>query len=627
MTDHLSPLDVLELPPEPPPGGPVLWLRENLFSSVGSGVLSVVSIVIALFSFVSAVSWGFAPDRRWDAVTANLRLLMVQSYPQEQIHRVWISVGIVFVLIAAMLAWNKSGGKVAPRDLAKLLIGVGIILLAITALLPDGAEKWQTVGSAWFWGIGGVVALGGGLILGRLPEQTRKAQSIPIMGLVGGAMVAIIVFLQTATLAFPIEGAGPPEVPADRILDALPIAKTTANPWMYIFALTIATFVVVSYLRTNFEGDQSRVRRWLTIAFSVSLPVIALVILRDPQINSDTLVKFMVTGAVFAVLGAFALLWFGSPEAGEARGALASIVGVVAFVVFAFPGILPIPDGLTPFIEPFNFRILLAAFALFALAAPTFGGAGRALVRYAIGWAVTAAVIAFAVIIITTVSTVDVQVSFFIGGLGLTFLLSITAIVLSFPLGVLLALGRTSSMPIFRMMSTVYIEVVRGVPLITWLLVAVVMLPVALPAGVSLSLVMRALIFMTLFSAAYLAENVRGGLQAVGSGQAEAAKALGMTTLQMTVFITLPQALRAVIPALVGQVIAIFKDTSLVTIVGLFDFLHIARQAINQQSRPYNFIGVFLEPLIFAAFVYWMFTFTVSRMSQRLEKKLGVGER
>jgi general L-amino acid transport system permease protein len=132
---------------------------------------------------------------------------------------------------------------------------------------------------------------------------------------------------------------------------------------------------------------------------------------------------------------------------------------------------------------------------------------------------------------------------------------------------------------------------------------------------------------MTFFNAAYLAENVRGGLQAIPRGQYEASMAMGLTTTQTTVFITMPQALKAVIPALVGQVIATFKDTSLVTIVGLFDFLHIARMVIPAQTQPFAFLGSIKETLLFAAVVYWIFTFSFSRISLRLEKKLGVGER
>ena len=231
------------------------------------------------------------------------------------------------------------------------------------------------------------------------------------------------------------------------------------------------------------------------------------------------------------------------------------------------------------------------------------------------------------VVLMSAPSTVRVASATFLGGLALTLVLSVAAILLSFPMGILLALGRTSKMPIFRLLSTAYIEVVRGVPLITWLLVAFIMLPVALPQGVEIGSVARAIAAMTFFNAAYVAENVRGGLQSVGRGQYEAAKAMGLSATQTTVFISMPQALKAVIPALVGQTIALFKDTSLVTIVGLFDFLHIARQVIPSQTTPFLFIGTIKETLLFAAVVYWMFTFSFSRMSLRLEKKLGVGER
>jgi general L-amino acid transport system permease protein len=627
MTDHLAPIDLEELAPEKPPSGPVLWIKENLASTWISAILSVLSILLAIFAFRGAVLWLFAGDRRWDAVVANMKLLSVHSYPEAQIARVWISVGIVFVLVAALLAWNRVGGKVAPRKLARVLMTVGIALVLVGILMPAESTKWETLGNRWLWLIGGAVLSLIGAALTRLPDDRRKAESVPIMGIVAVAMLGIITFLQTAKMAFPIPGIAPPENAADRIFEATPIAKSTANPWTAIILLAMATFVVMSWLRSRAKDDGTGVKRVLVSLIVASFPVIVLAILRDPQIDSEMLQKFVVTGLVFAVGGAFAVRWFGAADAGESRRAIASILTLFAFIMLAFPGILPLPSSVTPFTEPFLFRLLLVAFALYSLAAPTFGGAGSALTRYVIGWVGTAIVITYAIILITTESTVVVPGNFFLGGLGLTFLLSITAISLSFPLGVVLALGRTSSMPIFRMMSTAYIELVRGVPLITWLIVAFVMLPVTLPEGIELSGVMRALIFMTLFSAAYLAENVRGGLQSIGKGQAEAAQALGLSTLQMTVFITLPQALRAVIPALVGQVIAIFKDTSLVTIVGLFDFLHIARSAINQQSQPYNFVGVFLEPLLFAAGTYWIFTFTVSRMSLRLEKKLGVGER
>jgi general L-amino acid transport system permease protein len=276
----------------------------------------------------------------------------------------------------------------------------------------------------------------------------------------------------------------------------------------------------------------------------------------------------------------------------------------------------------------FTVRWSMVALALFALAAPTFGGEGSGRRAFLGAWAGSIVVITFFTVLLAAESTVNTpgNVSPF-GGLMLTILISTVAMVASFPLGVVLALGRTSTMPIFRLMSTAYIEFVRGVPLITWLIVGFVMLPVALPEGIEIGGIARAVGALTFFSAAYLAENVRGGLQAIPRGQYEASQAMGLTTAQTTVFIVLPQALRAVIPTLVGQVIATFKETSLVTIVGLADLLHIARQIIPGQSQPFNFIGVVQEPLVFVSFVYWMFTYSFSRMSQRLEKKLGVGER
>ena len=179
-------------------------------------------------------------------------------------------------------------------------------------------------------------------------------------------------------------------------------------------------------------------------------------------------------------------------------------------------------------------------------------------------------------------------------------------------------------MPIFRVVSTTYIELVRGIPFITVLIFFNLIFQLFLPPGVQFDPVTLAIVAGTLFSAAYLAENVRGGLQAIPNGQYEASRAMGLSTLQLTVFIVLPQALRAVIPALVGQTIAIFKDTSLVAIIGLFDFLYIANRVIPAQTI---FLGIKLENIVFISAVYWLFTFSFSRASLRIEKKVGLGER
>ena len=209
------------------------------------------------------------------------------------------------------------------------------------------------------------------------------------------------------------------------------------------------------------------------------------------------------------------------------------------------------------------------------------------------------------------------------GGLLLTFLLTVVAILFSFPLGVLLALGRRSELPIIRYFSIAYIELVRGVPLITILFMAQLMLPLFLPEGVTIDRVLRAMVGITLFSAAYLAENVRGGLQAIPKGQFEAAEALGLNGAQTMIFIILPQALRLIIPILVGQFIAVFKDTALVAIVGLFDLVGIGRTVLAQPE----FIGLQREVYAFISLLYWVLSYGMSYLSQRLEESLGVGKR
>ncbi len=209
------------------------------------------------------------------------------------------------------------------------------------------------------------------------------------------------------------------------------------------------------------------------------------------------------------------------------------------------------------------------------------------------------------------------------GGLLLTFLLTVVGIMFSFPIGVLLALGRRSELPIIRWFSIVYIEVVRGVPLITILFMAQLMLPLFLPTGWTVDRVIRAMVGITLFSAAYLAENVRGGLQAIPRGQFEAAEALGLNGAQTMFFIILPQALRLVIPILVGQFIAVFKDTSLVAIVGLLDLVGIAKTVLAQPE----FLGLQREVYVFISLIFWVLSYGMSYLSQRLEERLGVGIR
>lgn len=210
-------------------------------------------------------------------------------------------------------------------------------------------------------------------------------------------------------------------------------------------------------------------------------------------------------------------------------------------------------------------------------------------------------------------------------GLMLTLFAAAAGIGVSFPIGVVLALGRRSTLPAVRALSVAYIELIRGVPLITLLFLSFVIGLFLPPQASTPSSVTRALVALVMFTAAYVAEIVRGGLQSVPKGQVEAAHALGLSTLATTRLIVLPQALRAVIPAMVGQFISLFKDTSLLGFIGLTELLGVAEQITSQPE----FVGQGLqaETFLFASVIYWTGAYWMSKASQRLETRLGVGQR
>ncbi|HEY5761880.1 MAG TPA: amino acid ABC transporter permease [Rhodocyclaceae bacterium] len=210
------------------------------------------------------------------------------------------------------------------------------------------------------------------------------------------------------------------------------------------------------------------------------------------------------------------------------------------------------------------------------------------------------------------------------GGLSLTLMLAAVGCIAALPFGILLALGRQAdNMPAVKTMCVVFIEFWRGVPLITVLFMSSVMLPLFLPEGVSFDKLLRALIGITLFQSAYMAEVVRGGLQAIPKGQYEAADAMALTYWQKTGLIILPQALKIVIPGIVNTFIALFKDTTLVIIIGLLEVLGMVQTALNDP----NWLGYATEGYVFTALVFWIFCFGMSRYSQNLEARLHTGHK
>lgn len=318
--------------------------------------------------------------------------------------------------------------------------------------------------------------------------------------------------------------------------------------------------------------------------------------------------------SLMLVSAMFGLSW------GVWRGIMRSFAIVLAAILAAFV-FLPVPQV----IDPLAFRLALLANPVLVFAGFVVGSRfGLRGIHAVLGW--TLIFVATPIVLrgrqgIELFPPVETSAW---GGLLVTLILAVGGIVLSFPIGVLLAFGRRSSLPIVSLFSTGVIELVRGVPLVSILFMSSIILALFLPSELRIDRLIRALIGMTLFSAAYTAENVRGGLQSIPKGQYEAAKAIGLNGFQTTVLIILPQALRAVIPAIVGQFISLFKDTTLAVIVGIIELLNIGRSII--QSDP-EFIQLQAEVYLFIAAVFWLFSSVMSYASRQLETALGVGER
>jgi len=670
-----------EVAPEKPPQGPWVWARENLFSSAFNAVLSILFIVaIVLFVRQLVLGWVLDDGRRFEAVWTNMRLYMVQAYPADQMVRVWVAVSTVVALAGVSLAAYRVGGQMSARTLLRIGMGVGGAA-AFGALIATGDLGTRLV----------VAVVAGGVAfacfgVNRALGERAKTTTFHTVAVFGAAIVGAIVVLWTVPFGrFTFDS-------VERVARHEPgvVSETTRIGWLAVAVVAFASYFAGRALMRVMSGKA--LRGVVMVGWVLSLPTIVLIILRDPDWNLENPMggfDFLASTDVWmfigpAAVGSLFMFLASWPPVGNSQGMYGTLLLLGALAVPATPFIMELisdrPDGglgvdandviligglvvalfiavgvvlsrevtepgkaaaaivmigalmlwATPFLM--RGRLIVTIAALFVVGAPAFAGDKRSRVRYIGLWIGTLAALVFFLAAIDTPTTLSFPGKSFLGGLALTFVLALTSITLSFPIGVLMALGRTSSMPIFRVMSTVYIELVRGIPFITVLIFFDLILVLFLPAGLEFDSVTLAILAGTLFSAAYLAENVRGGLQSIPNGQYEASKAMGLSTLQSTVFIVLPQALRAVIPALVGQTIAIFKDTSLVAIIGLFDFLFIAdkvipAQTVVNEAGQVAFLGTKLENILFISVVYWIFTFSFSRASLRIEKKVGLGER
>ncbi|MDP6284856.1 MAG: amino acid ABC transporter permease [Acidimicrobiales bacterium] len=586
-----------ELPPKVAALSPTEWLKANLFSNTFNSILTVLSTAAILLIIRGLLSFIFNPLRQWSATATNMRLLMTQAYPEHQYVRVWVSLGFLLFLTGISLAFWRAGRRVQLSQVGKRLLILGAFIVLATLLAPFSNR------ATIIWLIVGMLVVGIGLLL----KPSHEDKTISSLTLLSGAFLLAILSLWV----IPYGHHSYLSTRTPKILaESGTVAMTTKLPWTIMFLVAVCSYFLGSFVREKI--DEAKSKALLSVTWLISPLFLLFLVLRDPDFDTRHLFSTDVPIFLFfSIVGSVLLLWLTKPDVGEKGRVISAAILFIGFATFLFQMLMIV-------------RILTLVLAFFALAAPTFSGQKPARIRYTKVWIASMVILCWLITAINTPSTAKVPGDFFIGGFAITLMIFFFTMVLAFPLGVLLALARTSKFPIFRMISTTFIEFIRGVPLITILIFFSVMVPLFLPDGMDLTEIAAVTIAFIIFEAAYLAENVRGGLQSVTQGQHEAAEAVGMTNAQKTVFIVLPQALRVAIPPMVGQIIATFKETGLLAIIGIFDFLYIARSVIPGQTQ---FMGSTRENLLFVSLVYLVICFSMSKASQRVEKRVGLGER
>jgi His/Glu/Gln/Arg/opine family amino acid ABC transporter permease subunit len=578
---------------------PFQWAKVNLFSSVSNTIQTVVFTAITLGLMKALLGQMFSEEANWSSVSTNLRLLMIYNYPADQIIRIWVSAGVVLFAAGLSLgAWNVQPRYTIGR-LGRHLIGTGVFSLLLRLLLPvhapDAIRTWLVVV--------GVVSLVIGLVVRRADTSGNRVLGFGTV--LGGFSVLLLAVLWL--VPFGQYGL------VDGVLVAetgTTVASSTKVPWTILLIIVVLSHRVGVVLGRALGGP---LRAAMAAFWVVGPAFVIFVILRDPAFDWGHVWSTDIPLAILFALGGGLVIYFvaapGKSEFARGLGAIMLVFAVFNWVAAFF--------GWYPMLQ--KVRISFLIFAIVVMLVPAFAGDRSTRRRVAGGWVAAMVVLHWLITAINTESTLVITAPPFLGGFVLTVGIAYYVMLASFPLGVLLSLARTSKLPIFRVMSTGYIEVIRGVPLITVLFFFSIMLPLFLPRGMGISDLAAVFAGYTVFSAAYMAENVRGGLQSVRRGQYEAADALGLTTVQRTSLIVLPQALRVSIPNLVGQAIAVFKETSLIAIVGGFDLLRIANSTIPNQP---DFLGQKRPGLLFISLVYFVFAYSMSKSSQRLEARL-----
>ena len=611
MADNVN---IQESPPEVQFAGVSRWLRENLFSSTGSSILTFISIGALVGLFRSIIGFFISPEREWTAITYNLRLYMVQAYPESDFIRVWITIGLVMGLLGLTWGFNSVNEKSSLKSTGTTLMKVFsslflLVLIAPTSVVIDKvegtvAEVFQQELRIYLLAVLAGLILVSYFIRTKLASQEVSKDYLNI-GYVG-LLVVSIWLIKVPTVTFDASNV---RIEPDPLL---PLAASTKNPWTALYLLLVVTFFIGRYLNSK---NLTSFKRILPVSWLLTPLVVVTWIYRKPDftLSQITTVDLPVILG-FSAIGYLVINYLNSEKLMQYQRYFVYGSLIIAVVVFSLPVLRQL-------------KLLFFLLWILISVAPTIANSKESARSLFIVWSVAITILILLMRGGTSETLIVVPGSSIYGGFALTWVLAFFGIAISFPFGVMLALGRTSSLPIIRIICTAIIELVRSVPFITWLFFGSVMLTFFLPAGVEFDEVVRAVVVTSIFSAAYLAENVRGGLQSISKGQFEAADAVGLSTLQRISLIVMPQALRAVIPPIVSQVISLFKDTSLVAIVGLFDLLYIGSKVIPNQSQGANFLGTIQENILFCAIFYWIFTYSFARRSMKIEKRLGLGER
>ncbi len=633
-------------PKEPPPSrrppaltiGPAGWLRKNLFSSVSNTLLTVFTVGLIGAFLYELITWSIA-KAEWNVVNNTMRLMMVGLYPIDQIWRIQlIAVALVFLSGLGIGVW---GGN------ARGFFIISLIIIAAALVIPIGAERLDSppirflvpptdpIGPMVFVGdegdtievtvepiddnavtkqespFVGFIENGAGSGSSRALWNNAKAQ------VVAGNLDLTNYNLQFAVQLVDAKGKVLDErlsTPSHRIVNFE--FELPANGWYIVQVLRDETGEAIY---DTVDGVQ------LPIAPARTLPNTGYAWVRMDGVAAmssqirDVEQRTKVYGDIPAAQ---------CPTAAECRRIILEenvrFEGARSFKAF-------LKTQLDPFFQEIivgliaGFVIMLVGYALGNFAKQSRNPSSKKLVsRVTIaGW-----VVFFPLSWILLAGFEDssaihpflqmpkVAQSVW-GGLILTIVLTFVSLTIAFPIGILLALGRRSKLPIISIFCVLFIEVVRGVPLITILFMAKFIVPYFAKSLSDTELLIRLLVGLTLFTAAYNAEIIRGGLQIIPKGQIEASQALGLNPFSTNLFIVLPQALRAVIPAMMSQSVSLFKDTTLVSIVGLFEFLGMIELIVNGQQiyRPYQ-----REAYLFVGVIYFIISYIMSSLSRRLEE-------